>query len=112
MRVIIASHTLKLTKALRNFAAKQASKLIRHHRQISQIKVFLEKRASPRRKAQVKFVVSLPGKGAVVVKRKATDMYAAIVDVNERVSRRLRKVRERRRNKRREKSGRDETPQL
>lgn len=95
MQVQVASKTLKVTQALRDFAKQQASKLQKLHQRITKIQIFLDKRTHSKRdrNALVKYVVSLPGK-TIVLKRKAHDMYEAIVDATDQTLRSLRKTKE------------------
>lgn len=104
MRILIASKTLKITKALRAFANEQALKINKFGQRTSKVQIFLEKRVEKSkrdRNALVKYVVSLPGK-TIVIKSKAADMYDAIVDATDKVIRRTRKFKEKRLTKQRQ----------
>lgn len=103
MRIIVASKTMELTQALREFTQEQAHKLAKLEQNISKVQVFLEKRVAKSkrdRNALVKYVVSLPGK-TVVIKTKAADMYEAITDATHKVFRQTRKFKEKRLTKQR-----------
>jgi putative sigma-54 modulation protein len=99
MTVFVQAKSLPITQALRKFIQEQASKIVKFSGKVSQISVYLEK-ASFRKNndplvASVKYHVKMPGKD-IVVTRRATDMYDAIVDATDRVSRQVRKFKERR----------------
>jgi len=104
MRILIASKTLEITKAMRDFANEQALKLNKFGQRISKVQVFLEQRVAKSkrdRNALVKYVVSLPGK-TLVIKCKAADMYDAIIDATNKVMRQTRKFKEKRLTKQRQ----------
>jgi len=104
MRILIASKTLEITKAMRDFANEQALKLDKLGQRISKVQVFLERRVAKSkrdRNALVKYVVSLPGK-TLVIKCKAADMYDAIIDATNKVMRQTRKFKEKRLTKQRQ----------
>jgi ribosomal subunit interface protein len=104
MRILIASKTLEITKAMRDFANDQARKLDKFGQRISKVQVFLERRVAKSkrdRNALVKYVVSLPGK-TLVIKCKAADMYDAIIDATNKVMRQTRKFKEKRLTKQRQ----------
>lgn len=99
MTVIVQAKSLPVTQALRTFVQEQASKITKFSGKVSQITVYLEK-ASLRKSndpliASVKYHVKMPGKD-IIVRRRAADMYDAIVDATDRVSRQVRKLKERR----------------
>lgn len=97
MLITIASQTVELTKALRQFARQQATKLYRLNQRVTAVRVFLNTRTRSKLddNALIKYVVSLPGK-TIVIKRTAHDMYEGIVDVTDRVIRHVRKTKEKR----------------
>lgn len=98
MRVIVQSKTLPITRALRSFVWRQALKLDRVA-DITKLSVFLEnvgKKSNDPQAATVKYLIEMPGKKAVVVRRHAVDMYDAVVDATERAFRQVRKIKERR----------------
>ncbi len=98
MQIQIASKTLEITNALRQFASDQADKLHKFNQQIFKVRISLDQLAKGTkrdRNALVKYVVSIPGK-TVVMKHKAHDMYDAIVESTEKVTRQLRKIKEKR----------------
>jgi len=103
MRILIASKTLEITKAMRDFANEQALKLDKLGQRISKVQVFLEQRVAKSKRdknALVKYVVNLPGK-TLVIKCKAADMYDAIIDATDKVMRQTRKFKEKRLTKQR-----------
>lgn len=98
MRVLVASKTLEITQALREFAYEQTQKLDKLNQRISQIKIFLDQQARKTkrsRNALVKLVISLPGK-TVVIRHKAHDMYEALVEATDKTVRQVRKLKEKR----------------
>lgn len=103
MHVIVQS-TLPVTDGLHQVIEQQAKKLDRLGLRINKAQIFLEtlgKKKNDIKNASVKYAISLPGKKRVVVKRAAADMYEAIVEATDRVVRQLRKVKEKRIDKRR-----------
>jgi len=97
MDVIVTSKTLQVTQALKAMASRQAQKLFRLGKKILRVRVSLE--AVARRKndmtaAIVQYHVELPGKD-IVVRRKARDMYEALVDAASSAARQVRKAKER-----------------
>ncbi len=98
MHVIVQSKTLPVTQALRAFVDHQASKLEKLA-DITKLCVFLEnvgKKSNDPQAATVQYLIEIPGRKAVVVRRRAVDMYEAIVDATERAMRQVSKVKERR----------------
>lgn len=98
MDVIVTSKTLQVTQALRAMASRQAQKLFRLGKKILRVRVSLESVARRKNDATatiVQYHVELPGKD-IVVRRKARDMYEALVDAASSASRQVRKVKERR----------------
>lgn len=98
MRIHIASKTMSLTRALRDFAQDQVAKLGRLHQRITDVSVFLDQKAKGKKRddnALAKFVVRVPGK-TIVIKRAAHNMYDAIVSASDGVLRRVRKTKEKR----------------
>lgn len=96
MVVIVTSKTLQVTQALRDMAERQAQKLHRFGKQIIRVRVSLEavtKKKNDSHATIVQYHVELPGRD-VVVKRKARDMYEALVDAASSASRQVRKVKE------------------
>ncbi len=112
MHVIVQSKTLPITRALRAFVDHQASKLERLAN-ITKLSVFLEKvgkKNNDPSAATVQYLIEIPGKKALVVRRRAVDMYEAIVDATQRAMRRVRKVKERQLNDHHHKNGTAQTP--
>lgn len=98
MVVIVTSKTLHVTQALREMAERQAQKLYRLGKQIIRVRVSLEavaKKKNDIHSTIVQYHVELPGKD-VVVKRRARDMYEALVDAASSASRQVRKMKEKR----------------
>lgn len=96
MVVIVTSKTLHVTQALRDMAERQAQKLHRFGKNIIRVRVSLEavaKKKNDTHATIVQYHVELPGRD-VVVKRKARDMYEALVDAASSASRQVRKVKE------------------
>ncbi|NCN24077.1 MAG: ribosomal subunit interface protein [Candidatus Pacebacteria bacterium CG10_big_fil_rev_8_21_14_0_10_42_12] len=105
MQVIVESKNLEVTKAIREFAEKQARKLSKLSGRITRIRLFLEtipkKRNDPHANT-VTYEVEVPGKN-VVITSKAVDMYEAIVAATNTAARRMRKQFEKKITKRRSK---------
>lgn len=98
MNVIIQAKSMGVTKALTTFIKKQASKLEKVHGKISKVRVSLEniaRRKSDPSRAEVQYKIELPGKD-IVVKKRAVDLYEAVVDATESVIRQVRKLKEKR----------------
>ncbi len=99
MNVIVQSKTLPITQALRSYVEQQTHKLEKYANQVGDIYVFLEhavgKKSQPY-SAKVKYLVTMPGRPAVVVRRKAADLYSGIVDATDRTVRLVRKAKEKR----------------
>lgn len=104
MTIIVQAKSLPVTQALRTFVQNQAAKIAKFSGKVSQITVYLEKvtqrKTNDPSVASVKYHVKLPGKD-IVVSRRAVDMYDAIVDATNRVSRQVRKLKEKRVDKKR-----------
>jgi len=103
MTVLVQAKSIPVTKALRAFVQQQAAKVARLTDRVSQITVYLEKtskrKSNDPRATSVRYHIKLPGKD-VVVRRKAVDMYDAIVDATDRATRQVRKLKEKRLQKR------------
>lgn len=98
MRVIVQSKTLPVTSAIRRFAQRQAEKISKFSSRITAIFVYLEKvkgKDNDPFAASVRYHVLLPGHD-VVVRRKATDLYLAMVEAASRAGRQVRKLKEKR----------------
>jgi len=96
MVVIVTSKTLHVTQALREMAERQAQKLYRLGKRIIRVRVSLEavtKKKNDTHSTVVQYHVELPGKD-VVVRRKARDMYEALVDAASSAARQVRKAKE------------------
>lgn len=96
MDVIVTSKTLQVTQALRAAAIRQAEKLFRFGKKVIKVRVTLEKVTRKRHDIQatiVQYQVELPGK-RIIVRRKAQDMYEALVDAASSAARQVRKVKE------------------
>lgn len=96
MTVIVESKKMKVTQAIRIFAQDQAEKLKKLEKGVSQVRIYIEKVANKKSDTfsnLVTYHVSIPGKD-IIVKKHATDMYAAIVDATKGAARKLRKVNE------------------
>jgi ribosomal subunit interface protein len=97
MDVIVTSKTLQVTQALRAMASRQAQKLYRLGKKILRVRVSLEavtKKKNDSSATIVQYHVELPGKD-IVVRRKARDMYEALVDAASSAARQVRKAKER-----------------
>ncbi len=98
MTVIVESKQIKVTKAIRSFAKKQARKFNKFGKKVIDIKIHLEKITKKKMDSSaniVTYFVSIPGKD-IVVKSKSSDMYTAIVNATSSALRKLRKVNEKR----------------
>jgi ribosomal subunit interface protein len=99
MNVIVQAKSMPTTHALRQFVRDQAAKVARFSGRVSPITVYLEQ--ASRRKTNdptatvVKYHIKLPGKD-IVVRRRAVDMYDAIVAATDRAIRHVRKFKEKR----------------
>lgn len=98
MRIFIQSKTLAVTEAIAAFTTRHLKRLEKRNSSIEAVTVFLD--AVARKKNDVtasiaRIRVSLPGKD-VVVERRATNLYDAIVDASQRIAERVRASRERR----------------
>ncbi|MDH5532890.1 MAG: ribosome-associated translation inhibitor RaiA [Candidatus Pacebacteria bacterium] len=103
MNITVQSKTLEVTDALRAFCEKQASKVGRFGRNISQINIHIEnitRKKNDPTAASVQYSVDLPGK-VLVVKRTAVNMYDAVVDATNGIMRQVRKTKEKRITKKR-----------
>lgn len=99
MTVTVESKRLKLTKALQNFATRYAKKLNKLGAKIIKTRVHLEtitKKNNDPTSNIATYIISIPGKKVLVVRKKAVDLYQAIVDASHEAVRHLRKVREKR----------------
>jgi ribosomal subunit interface protein len=97
MDVIVTSKTLHVTQALKAAAIRQAEKLLRFGKHILRVRISLE--AVARKKNDmfstiVQYHIELPGR-TITVRRKASDMYEALVDAASSAARQVRKVKER-----------------
>lgn len=98
MDVIITSKTLQVTQALRAAAVRQAEKLFRFGKKILKVRVSLEvvnRKKNDLQATIVQYQVDLPGR-RIVVRRKARDMYEALVDAASSAARQVRKTKEKR----------------
>lgn len=98
MNVSVQSKTLEITTALRKFCEGQAQKLGRISQKISSISIYVENIAKKKNDptgASVQYSVNVPGK-VLVVKRKAADLYEAVVDATNGIMRQVRETKERR----------------
>lgn len=103
MNVSVQSKTLEVTEAMRQFCLRQAQKLGRFSQKISSINIYIEniaKKKNDPNGASVQYSVNLPGR-VLVVKRRAVDLYEAIVDATNGIMRRVREAKERRLDKKR-----------
>lgn len=97
MTVIVESKQLKVTQAMRAFAQAQAEKLFKLHKGITKVCIHLEsitKKNNDPFANLVVYRVAVPGRD-VIVRKKAVDMYEAIVSATNAAVRRLRKQFER-----------------
>lgn len=98
MNVSVQSKTLEVTQAIRKFCENQAQKLGRFGQKISAINIYIEnisKKKNDPEGASVQYSVNVPGQ-VLVVKRRATDLYEAIVDATNGIMRQVRKEKEKR----------------
>ncbi len=96
MNVIVQSKTMTVTKALRDFSAKQAKKFTRSGRKIEQVVVFLEvvsKKKNDMQAATAQFLIAVPGKN-IIVRERAKDMYQAIASAADHAMQQLHKAKE------------------
>jgi putative sigma-54 modulation protein len=103
MNVVVQSKTLEITDALRAFCHKQASKVSRFGKKISSVSIYIEnvkRKKNDPRSASVKYSVTIPG-AVLVVQRTATNMYEAVVDATNGITRQMRKTKEKRITKKR-----------
>jgi ribosomal subunit interface protein len=98
MTVIVESKRLKVTQALRTFIEGQARKITKLGERVSRIRVHLEtigKKSNDPLANSVTYHLEIPGKD-IVVRRRAVDMYEAVVDATRSAIRHLRKLKEKR----------------
>ncbi|MCL4208510.1 ribosome-associated translation inhibitor RaiA [Patescibacteria group bacterium] len=103
MNVSVQSKTLEITEALRLFCEKQAGKVARFSQKISSINIYVEniaKKKNDPAAASVQYAVNVPGQ-VLVVKRRAADLYEAVVDATNGIMRQVRKEKEKRIDKKR-----------
>lgn len=103
MNVSVQSKTLEITEALRLFCEKQARKVARFSQKISSINIYVEniaKKKNDPASASVQYAVNVPGQ-VLVVKRRAADLYEAVVDATNGIMRQVRKEKEKRIDKKR-----------
>ncbi|MDQ3008082.1 MAG: HPF/RaiA family ribosome-associated protein [bacterium] len=103
MEVIVTSKSLPVTKALQAAAVRQARRLLRMGRKILRVRVSFEAVARKKNDTHamvVQYHVEMPGKD-VVVKRRARDIYEALVDAAAQAGRQVRKAKEKRLSSRR-----------
>ena len=106
MQVIVEAKNMTVTQAMREFIEEHAQKIQKVAHKIQAVRVFLEtipKKSNDPQANKVTFVVEVPGKD-VTVRKKAVDMYAAIVDAAHGSVRKVRKLMEKRQDKTRFKS--------
>jgi len=103
MNITVQSKTLEVTDALRAFCEKQALKIGRFGKKISKINIHIEnveRKKNDPNSASVLYSVDIPGQ-VLVVKRKAVNMYDAVVDATNGIMRQVRKTKEKRIDKKR-----------
>ncbi|NCN82409.1 MAG: ribosome-associated translation inhibitor RaiA [Candidatus Pacebacteria bacterium] len=103
MQLQVSSKHMDVTPAIREFARKQAGKLVRLSKKITGARLFLEtvpKKHNDPQANTVTYEVEVPGKN-VVVTAHARDLYQAIVVATNSAARQVRKVFEKRRTMRR-----------
>ncbi len=104
MDVLVESKTIPVTDALRALAVKQARRISRLGARVLRIRVIFETIGKKRNDAQatmVQFLVELPGRD-VVVRRRARDLYQALIDAAHHTARQVRRAKEKRINLRRQ----------
>ncbi|MDA1079950.1 MAG: ribosome-associated translation inhibitor RaiA [bacterium] len=107
MQLQVSSKHMDVTPAIRAFANRQASKLVRLSKKIIGAKLFLEtipKKHNDPGANTVTYEVEVPGKN-VVVQARGSDLYQAITSATNSAARQVRKVFEKRRTKRRQQEG-------
>lgn len=98
MKVLVAAKKLEVTGAMRDFIQAHAEKLSKLHKRITQVRVFIEKipkKNNDPHANMVTFEIQTPGKN-VIVKKRAVDMYQAVVQATQAALRQLRKQYEKR----------------
>lgn len=103
MNITVQSKTLEITDALRAFCEKQARKVNRFGKKISSVNIYIEnikRKKNDPNSASVLYSVNLPGR-VVVVKRKAVNLYDAVVDATQGIMRQIKKTKEKRIEKKR-----------
>lgn len=98
MNISVQSKTFAVTDALRNFCLKQAKKMARFNKTISSINIYVEnnkKKKNDPGSASVQYSVNVPGR-VLVVKRKAVNIYDAVVDATGSVIRQVREFKHKR----------------
>lgn len=99
MKVLIQSKTLEVSAALRAFVERYAQRISNHKYRVNSVTVFLEnitRKKNDQTAAVARLQIDVPGKKEIVVERRATDLYEAIVEASERAMRYVRKLKEKR----------------
>lgn len=99
MQVMVEGKELVVTPAIQAHADKQARKILKLHKNVVSLRLFLEtvkKKSNDPSANQVTYEVGIPGQD-VVVKAHAADMYEAITKATEAAVRRLRELTEKQR---------------
>ncbi len=98
MNVIVQSKTMVITDAIRNFVTRQSEKLTHRSQRIGHVTFFLEmiqRKKNDVQAASAKVLVHMPGKD-IVVQEHAKDLYIAIAEAARAAARQVRKMKERR----------------
>jgi ribosomal subunit interface protein len=99
MQILIEGKNLTVTEAIKLHATKQANKVLKLHKSVTSIRIFLEtlkRKTNDPQANQVTYEIDIPGQD-VVVKSHARDMYEAIVKATDAAQRKLRKLSEKQR---------------
>lgn len=103
MKVLIEGKEMVITPGIQTHAEKQAQKISKLNKNVLAVRIFLEtikKKTNDPTANQVTYEVDIPGQD-VVVKAHAQDMYEAIVKATDAARRKLRKMAEKVRDKKR-----------
>lgn len=104
MQVLVEGKELEITPAIREFIDTQVNrKLDKFSQRIMQIRVYLEqidRKDNDPHRALVRYNVDMAGMSPIVITNKDKDMYKSIVGATEDLVRQLRKIKEKRLDKR------------
>lgn len=99
MQILVEGKNLAVTDAIKRHATRQAQKVLKLHKSVTAIRIFLEtlqRKTNDPKANTVTYEIDIPGQD-VVVRSHARDMYEAIVKATDAAQRKLRKFAEKQR---------------